>query len=301
MTPDDGSVGAARGCSVSLRSFFTFASQFSAPLLLLTFLLAFAFFFPPTENSVIPAQTLNAPSQTEDASELFEKLMQQRNSQTARLNQYSVVRTYELEDVKGRTLAKEVVVMEYEIPGSKNFRTVSASGSAFVRNHIFKQLMKREAKRSANHGDQESAVTPQNYRFETTGYEQIDGTSCIRVHATPKRKEPYLFDGTIWIADRDFAIVKVSGHLAKSPSFWIKRINFVRQYKKIEGFWLPMSERSTANVRIYGTKILVVDYRDYKVQSQKLSVDRRVVPKFVPEFWEGRPSPTLKIRTEAAQ
>ena len=97
------------------------------------------------------------------------------------------------------------------------------------------------------------------------GKEQIGSTYCSVVHAIPKRKESYLFEGKIWIDDQDFAIVKVAGHLAKSPSFWIKSVDFVRQYQKIDGFWLPTNERSIAKVKIFGTNTLTIDYQDYKV------------------------------------
>ena len=59
--------------------------------------------------------------------------------------------------------------------------------------------------------------------------------------------------------------MKSAGHLAKSPSFWIKRVDFVRQYQKIDGFWLPIREQSIANVKIYGTKTLTIGYQDYTV------------------------------------
>jgi hypothetical protein len=58
-----------------------------------------------------------------------------------------VVRAYKVEDEKGKTLAEEVAVMEYKAPGTKTFTTTSANGSAFIRGHVFMQLMKREAGR----------------------------------------------------------------------------------------------------------------------------------------------------------
>lgn len=82
-------------------------------------------------------------------------------------------------------------------------------------------------------------ITPDNYAFEMLEQERVGSTYCAVVHAIPKRKETYLFEGKIWIDDQDFAIVKITGHLAKSPSVWIKRVDFVRQYQKIDGFWFP--------------------------------------------------------------
>ena len=223
--------------------------------------------FEIVENSTKTAVTLNSSAQDQyNAAELFSRLKEHNGWQKAHIDRFSVVRTYTVEDDKGKTHAEEVVVMEYKTPGTKTFRTTSASGSAFIRGHVFKQLMKREAGRATGRHGRDSSITPNNYAFETLGKERIGSAYCFVVHAVPKRKETYLFDGKIWIDDQDFAIVKVTGHLVKSPSFWITSVDFVRQYQKIDEFWLPQTERSIAKVRIYGTRILTIDYRNYSLK-----------------------------------
>jgi hypothetical protein len=62
---------------------------------------------------------------------------------------------------------------------------------------------------------------------------------CFVAQAVPKRKDKYLFEGKLWIDVDDYAVVRIVGHPAKKLSFWIERADFVRQYQKIEGFWLP--------------------------------------------------------------
>jgi hypothetical protein len=207
--------------------------------------------------------------------ELFARLTEYNNWQKDNLVQFSAIRTYRVEDDKGKTLAKEVVLMQYKRPAAETFKTVSANGSAFIRGYVFKQLMRREAERATGRKDRDSSITPDNYTFEPLGKERIGSTYCSVVHAIPKRKETYLFDGKVWIGDQDFAIVKVAGHLAKSPSSWIKRVDFVRQYQKIDGFWLPIRERSIAKVRLYGTKILTIDYRNYAIDLAEVRVQAR--------------------------
>ena len=217
-------------------------------------------------NSITAAVALSPPGQNQYSSaELFSRLMEHQRSQGSRLDSFSVTRTYKVEDGKDKTLAEEVVVMEYKEPGTKTFTTTSANGSTFIRGHVFQQLMKREVERATGYQDRDRSITPNNYAFETLGNELVGNVYCSVVHAIPKRKETYLFEGKIWIDDQDFAIVKVAGHLAKSPSFWIKHVDFVRQYQKIDGFWLPLREQSIARVRIYGIRILTIDYQGYKV------------------------------------
>jgi len=59
--------------------------------------------------------------------------------------------------------------------------------------------------------------------------------------------------------------VKITGHLAKSPSFWIKQVDFERDYQKIEGFWLLSREEGVSAIRIFGKETLTIDHRNYTV------------------------------------
>ena len=197
--------------------------------------------------------------------DFFSRLIERHHWQASRLDRFSVVRTYKVENDKDKTLALEVVVMEYRAPGTKTFTPTSGKGSGFIRHHVFQRLMQSEAKRARANKDPDSLITPENYTLEIIGKDRIGSSDCSVVHAIPKRKETDLFEGKIWIDNQDFAIVKITGHLAKSPSFWIKRVDFVRDYQKIDGFWLLSREEAVSAVRIYGKETLTIDYQDYAV------------------------------------
>ncbi|HVC00217.1 MAG TPA: hypothetical protein VNJ12_12925 [Candidatus Dormibacteraeota bacterium] len=181
------------------------------------------------------------------------------------MDRLSVVRTYKVENDKDKILAEEVVVMEYMAPGTETFTSISEKGSGFVRHHVFQRLMKDEEKRVRVNKDPDSLITPANYTLKVVGMDRIGSSDCFVVHAIPKRKETDLFEGTIWIDSQDFAIVKITGQLAKSPSFWIKRVDFVRDYQKIDGFWFLSREEAVSAVRIFGKETLTIDYRNYIV------------------------------------
>lgn len=91
------------------------------------------------------------------------------------------------------------------------------------------------------------------------------------MQAIPKRKDKFLFEGKIWIHSNDFAVVKIAGHPAKKLSFWITRADFVRQYDKIGGFWLPVQDETLVNVRIYGKKILRIEHHISSVNGVSLA------------------------------
>lgn len=218
------------------------------------------------EKPTVAAGPLNS-SDLEQAgtAQLFSRLIERHRWQEARLGQFSVVRTYKVENAKDMKLAEEVVAMEYSAPRTEMFAIRSEKGSGFIRHHVFQRLMKDEEDRVRADKDPDSLITPENYNLETIGNDRIGDYDCSVIHAIPKRKEIDLFEGKIWIDEQDFAIVKIAGHLAKSPSFWIKRVDFVRQYQKIDGFWLLLREEANTNVRIYGNESLTIDYYDYTV------------------------------------
>jgi hypothetical protein len=81
----------------------------------------------------------------------------------------------------------------------------------------------------------------------------------------PKRKDKYLFEGKIWIDAEDFAVVKIAGHPARRPSFWINRADFVRQYQRIDGFWFPLRDETSVDVKMYGRRVFTVDHQQYVI------------------------------------
>ena len=94
----------------------------------------------------------------------------------------------------------------------------------------------------------------------------------------PKRKDKYLFERKLWIDVEDYSVVRIEGHPAKKLSFWIQRADFVRQYQKIDGFWLPQKDQTLVQVRLYGKKVLTIDHRDYVVNAGQSKDARAVVP-----------------------
>jgi len=201
-------------------------------------------------------------------SELFSKLVERNEERTRRLRQYNGIRQYELRNDQGKLAARTVVRMEYRAPDIKIFNTVSEEGSRWIRTFVFNRLMKNEAEAAAGREKRDSSITPHNYAFRFAGEEDAEGYPCYRVEAIPKRKDKYLFEGNVWIDSRDFAVVKIVAHPARNPSFWIKRVDWVRRYGKVGDFWLPVKDETVTDIRIFGVKHLSIDYRDYIVNPQ---------------------------------
>lgn len=207
------------------------------------------------------AATIDSPLTT---SQVVSRMVEMTDHRTEALRSYTSLRTYDLVlhgiiDLH----AKMEVKMTYHYPGDKEFTILSQSGSAYVRNHVFKRMLEAENETSHQSVNRHIAITPENYNFELTGYEQNDQGQFYILNITPKVKSKYLFKGRIWVDGESFSIVRIEGQPSRTLSWWTPKVNFVYQYKKVGQFWFPASNRTVTHVRIFGRSLLTIDYNDY--------------------------------------
>jgi hypothetical protein len=216
---------------------------------------------PPAEDT---RSTYSAPAGL-TGDEIVARMLERNRLRNERLRRYSAVRTYEIRNPEGKLAAQAVVRVEYRAPDKKTFNKTSEKGSGIVRHLVFDRLMQSESETSSGREHRNSAITTANYAFALSGEEDVGPYHCFVLEAAPKSKEKYLFEGKIWIDAQDFAIVKIAGHPAKKPSFWINRADFVRQYQRIDGFWLPYRDETSVEVKIYGRRVFTVDHQQYVI------------------------------------
>src|SRR5467141_1188973 len=220
-----------------------------------------------SETTEVGARLTDAASVGLTSDEIVAKMLARNHLRNEQLRRYSAVRTYEIRNLEGKLSAQAVVRVDYEAPDKKTFNKTSEQGSGIVRHLVFDRLIQSEGETSAGREHHNSAITPANYTFLFTGEEEVGPYHCFVLEATPKRKDKYLFEGKIWIDADDFAIVKIAGHPAKKPSFWINRADFVRQYQRIGSFWLPCRDETSVEVKMYGRRMFTVDHQQYAINA----------------------------------
>jgi len=199
--------------------------------------------------------------------QIFDELLAHNAFRAATLLNYTGFRTYQVIDLTGKVHAEVAGRMEYRAPDQKKFVVMSEKGSSLVRRLAFNALIASEIETAAGKQHHDSAISPANYTLDLLGEQQVGPYRCFVLQAVPKRKDKYLFEGKLWIDVEDYAVVRIEGHPATKLSFWIQRADFVRQYQKIGGFWLPQRDMTFVDVRLYGKKVLTVDHHDYTVNS----------------------------------
>lgn len=218
-------------------------------------------------NASVALSPLQPPARSMTGEELFQKLLEHNHVRDLRLQQYSAIRTYQATNTQGKIYAQVVVRVEYKAPDHKTFTIESEEGSRMVRDLILKRLIESESETSSGGAHRDSSITPANYEFKLIGEQDLGASHCLVVEAVPRRKDKYLFEGRTWIDTRDYAIIRITGQPAQRLSFWITRADFVRQYQKIGEFWLPEREETLVHVRLNGNKALIIDHRNYSINS----------------------------------
>ena len=201
------------------------------------------------------------------ADQLVAELETHNELRKSALHDFTVLRTYQVIDLKGKVHAEEIGRMEFRAPDQKAFTMTAESGSKLVRHMALNPLISSEIEAAAGKTHHDSSITAANYSMDLLGEQQVGPYRCFVAQAIPRRKDKYLFEGKLWIDVDDYAVVRIEGHPAKKLSFWIQRADFVRQYQKIDGFWLPQKDQTHVQVRLYGKKVLTITHQDYVVNA----------------------------------
>lgn len=163
---------------------------------------------------------------------------------------------------------------EIDAAGTMQYQIEGEGGSNYIRSKVFRGVLDAERK-AVNAGDPNRAgITPDNYTFDHRGLDS--GLTSIGI--SPRRKDVLLIDGSILLRPPDGELVRLEGRLSKSPSFWVRRVDIVRHYKRLAGISMPVGLESVANLLVAGRSTFRMTYEYESVNGRRLGAPRaRVV------------------------
>lgn len=179
------------------------------------------------------------------------------------LEGYSGMRRYVLDNRRFGTHAELQVRMTFEPPSAKTFEVVSARGAKVIRGKVLQRLIETEQEAARPEVRARTQITPDNYNFQLAGTAVEQDRGYYILDLEPVNPTKYLFRGRVWVDAEEFAIARIEGAPAVNPSFWIHRTRFVHTYRKFGAAWLPTSNRSESDVRVFGKTHVTVDYTGY--------------------------------------
>jgi hypothetical protein len=155
---------------------------------------------------------------------------------------------------------------EYSPASGFRYRITAEGGADYIRERVLRPVLDEESAAIARGGATFAALTGINYTFTPNG---VGADGLITVMLSPRRKDRDLVDGTMFLQG-DGALVRLQGRLVKSPSFWVKHVDIVRSYRRIEGAVVPVSLESKAQLRMLGAGTMRMTYSYSEINGHRV-------------------------------
>ena len=133
--------------------------------------------------------------------------------------------------------------------GKITYKALGFSGDSTVKQEVIARYLEAESEARENGS---IAISPQNYKFRLKATMERDSQKIFIFQLTPKRKEIGLFKGELWLDGDTGMPVREAGEFVKSPSVFLKKVAFVRDYEIRDGVSYPSSIQSTVDTRLIG-------------------------------------------------
>jgi hypothetical protein len=198
----------------------------------------------------------NTATQLEFASVIQRLEQAQRNAQVQ--VPYQVIRQYQVLESNSSHVSSNVVAqVEYSPPDRETYVIQERRGSSRGE-QVVRRILDHESALAAASPESRSAtlLTRDNYTFANLGESTLDGRSFYLLGLRPKRKQKELIAGRAWIDKETFLIRRIEGEMAKSPSWWLKKVYVQLDFSEISGLWLQTAVKATADVRFVGSQSL---------------------------------------------
>lgn len=220
-----------------------------------------------TSAPSIPQLNIPAPRARMSPELALQTHEQRLQRQAVELGEYNDETVIEAElpstSQKGRFRLKRA----FTAPKSLVFKAVDFVGDGFVKTNVIARLLQSEVDYVEKGQAQSSAISAANYKFNYKGIEGLNGQPVHVFQVKPRKKRAGLFKGKVYLNVYSGSIVRAEGRMVKSPSIFIKKIEFVQDYANVGGFNLVSQVRSTAHTRVIGKAIVNITHSDYQAKS----------------------------------
>jgi hypothetical protein len=168
--------------------------------------------------------------------------------------------------VKLKKQGKLHVLKNITALGKISFRALGFSGDNTVKTEVIARYLKAEV--DASEGSSSMSITPENYKFKYRGTDQWNSRPAYVLQVTPREKKVGLFKGELWLDAETYMPVREAGAFVKTPSVFLKKMQFVREYELQNGVSVPQRLESRADVRFIGPVELNISFLSYSKLDQ---------------------------------
>ena len=154
----------------------------------------------------------------------------------------------------------------YAAPHTLTFQPIRYTGDAFVKNSVITRILQSEVDYVSKDDASRTALIPANYKFSYKGDEELNGRPVHVYQVKPHHKLDGLFKGRIYIDSSTGTLVRSEGTVVKSPSFFLRHIEFMQDYTDVGGYTLPVQLHTTAQASFVGRVVVDIFHRQYEPQ-----------------------------------
>jgi hypothetical protein len=162
---------------------------------------------------------------------------------------------------EGAMLARRIV----SSLGNVSFVVKSFTGDNSIKRDVIARYLSAEQTTSEQSLD--SGINPKNYKFKYKRATTFNGRVAHVFELNPRMKRVGLFKGELWIDDETALPVRESGRFVRTPSIFLKQIDFVRSYSMHNGVAIPSRIESTVETRVVGKAELDIRYSNFEAEA----------------------------------
>lgn len=146
--------------------------------------------------------------------------------------------------------------------GKVTYDYLKFDGDNMVKKEVIARYLAQEAQ-AVESPNPKLAINPENYKFKLKGLQTKDNREVYVLEVNPRKKIVGAFKGELWLDSQTYLTVRESGRFVKSPSVFLKKVEFVREYEIRDGIAVPTKMTSYADTRIVGRTELNISYTNF--------------------------------------
>jgi len=144
--------------------------------------------------------------------------------------------------------------------GKITYRRLGFSGDTTIKQEVIARYLTLE---TAEHDEKSVAITPQNYKFQLKAKLTQRDRHIDIFQLSPKKKRVGLFKGELWVDADSGMPVRISGEWVKSPSVFVKKVEFVQEFELQDGVSVPSHIESMVDTRVAGRAELSINFTNF--------------------------------------
>jgi hypothetical protein len=162
--------------------------------------------------------------------------------------------------VKLRKQGRLIALRSISKIGHITYKALGFSGDNTVKKEVIARYLSAESEGRENGT---LSITPENYKFKYKNTVDWYGRQVAILQISPRRKAVGLFKGELWVDTATGMPVREAGRFVKSPSIFLKKIDFVREYEIAEGIAIPKHIESIVHTRLVGKAQLEISFSHF--------------------------------------